>query len=153
MDRFCSKIVSFYCQSLSLAWTNTITWTKTLAYYRIRKLQICNVLQYRHQESISSTNFINAQRHLCKVNVEKIMFCSTNICAKILQHILGFSFLCRAPYFGTILPNAVAVKSRKNCLRKSCSALAPKMLVKLTIVLCLKVGNQNCSNVPNAASY
>jgi len=33
--------------------------------------------------------------------------------------------LCRAPYFGTFLLN-------ENYLRKSCPALAPKMLVKLT---------------------
>jgi hypothetical protein len=36
------------------------------------------------------------------------------------------------PNFGTILPNTVTIKSIRNCLRKSCSALAPKMLVKLT---------------------
>jgi len=29
------------------------------------------------------------------------------------------------------LPNAVAIKSFKNHVRKSCSALAPKMLVKM----------------------
>jgi hypothetical protein len=31
-----------------------------------------------------------------------------------------------------MLPNAFAIKSVKNHLRKSCSALAPKVLVKLT---------------------
>jgi hypothetical protein len=40
--------------------------------------------------------------------------------------------LRQAPSFGTFLPNAIAFKSMKNYLRKSCSALALKMLVKLT---------------------
>jgi hypothetical protein len=36
--------------------------------------------------------------------------------------------------WGTILPNAVALESIKNYLRKSFSALAPKFLRKLTKV-------------------
>jgi hypothetical protein len=39
--------------------------------------------------------------------------------------------LSRVPYFGTFLPNHVAIQSIENYLRKSCSALAPKMLMKL----------------------
>jgi len=35
-------------------------------------------------------------------------------------------------YFGVLLPNDAATKSTENYLRKSCSALALKMLVKLT---------------------
>jgi len=41
--------------------------------------------------------------------------------------------LHRVPYFGAMLPNAVAIKNVKNELRKSCSDLATKMLVKLTL--------------------
>jgi hypothetical protein len=40
--------------------------------------------------------------------------------------------LIGAPYFGAILPNAVAMKSKEHYHRKNCSALVPKMLVKLT---------------------
>jgi hypothetical protein len=36
--------------------------------------------------------------------------------------------------FGTILPNAVAIESFKNYLRKSCPALVPKFLRILTKV-------------------
>ncbi len=61
-----------------------------------------------------------------------MLFNVTNISAKILLPILGYSFLCRAPYFATFSPIAVGVKIIKNYLRKSCSALAIKMLVKLT---------------------
>jgi hypothetical protein len=39
--------------------------------------------------------------------------------------------LQQAPYFGAILSNALAIKRDKNYWRKSCSALASKMLVKL----------------------
>ncbi len=39
--------------------------------------------------------------------------------------------LCSVPYFGTNLPNSVAAKIIKNYLRKICSALVPKRLVKL----------------------
>ncbi len=45
MDRFRSKQESFL-----LSITNTLAWTDTLAFYRIRKLQICNVLLYRSKE-------------------------------------------------------------------------------------------------------
>jgi len=37
-------------------------------------------------------------------------------------------------YFGVLLPNDAATKSTENYLRKSCSALALKLLVKLTPV-------------------
>jgi hypothetical protein len=40
--------------------------------------------------------------------------------------------LCSEPNFGTLLPNAVAIKSIEHYLHKSCSDLAPEMLVKLT---------------------
>jgi hypothetical protein len=56
----------------------------------------------------------------------------TNISVEILLHILGHSFFCRAPYFGTFLPSVVAVKTIKNFMRKCCYPLVLKMLVKLT---------------------
>jgi hypothetical protein len=40
--------------------------------------------------------------------------------------------LSRVPYFGAVLPNEASIVCYENNLRKSCSALAPKMLVKLT---------------------
>jgi hypothetical protein len=43
------------------------------------------------------------------------------------------------PYFDTILPNVVAIKSAKNYLHKNYSVLGPKMLVKLTPVVTLVV--------------
>jgi hypothetical protein len=42
-----------------------------------------------------------------------------------------------APHFGTILPNAVAMKSIKNNLRKSRSTVRQKMLVKVTPPYCI----------------
>jgi hypothetical protein len=39
--------------------------------------------------------------------------------------------LSRVPYFGTFLPNHVAIQSIENDVRKSCSDLAPKVLMKL----------------------
>jgi hypothetical protein len=62
---------------------------------------------------------------------EKFVFCFTNFCTEILLQIFGCIFMLSA-IFGTILPNAIAIESFKNYLRKSCSALAPKMLRKLT---------------------
>jgi hypothetical protein len=59
------------------------------------------------------------------------LFCFTYIYTEILVQILGCSFCTGCHILGTILPNAVAIKSRKNNLQKSCSALASKMLVKL----------------------
>jgi hypothetical protein len=63
---------------------------------------------------------------------QKMLFCFTNISADILLHILGYSICTECNILGTFLPNAVAVKSVKNHLRKKCSSLAPKMLEKLT---------------------
>jgi hypothetical protein len=38
----------------------------------------------------------------------------------------------QALYFGTILPNAFTVKTIKNYVHRSCPALAPNILMKLT---------------------
>ncbi len=46
---------------------------------------------------------------------------------------LGLQLLQPAPYFGPFLPNAVAIKNIKNYLRKNCSALVPKILLKLIL--------------------
>jgi hypothetical protein len=45
---------------------------------------------------------------------QKITLYLTNTSAEILLHILGYSFFCQAPYFGTFLPNVVVVKTIKN---------------------------------------
>jgi len=55
-----------------------------------------------------------------------MLFCFTNISAEIL----GYNFGTKHRIF---FPNAAAIKSLKNYLRKSCSDLTPKMLVKLTL--------------------
>ncbi len=70
---------------------------------------------------------------------QNIMFCFANTSAEILLHALGFIFLHRAAYFVTHLPSTVAIKSIKNYLRKSCSALVPKMFMKLSLLLCDKL--------------
>ncbi len=59
-----------------------------------------------------------------KQMAQMMLFCSNNICTKVLLHILSHSFCIRHQ----ILPYAVAVKFIKKC----CSALALKMLVKST---------------------
>jgi hypothetical protein len=43
-------------------------------------------------ESITPTNFSNAQRDERKVKATKMLFCFINICAQILLNILGYSF-------------------------------------------------------------
>jgi hypothetical protein len=62
----------------------------------------------------------------------KILLSFTSIFAEILLHILRNSFFHQTPYFGTFLPNAVAIESIKNYMRKSRFALAPNRLMKLT---------------------
>ncbi len=57
---------------------------------------------------------------------------------------IGLQLLYRAPDFGPFLPNGVAIKNIKNYLRKSCSALVPKMLVKLTLRHFSNVSNSHC---------
>ncbi len=64
-----------------------------------------------------------------------MLLCFNKICTQILLQILGYSFCTESHIFGGFLPNAVAIKSFKNHVRKSCSALAPKMLVKLIPVV------------------
>jgi hypothetical protein len=76
----------------------------------------------------------NAQRCRARVNGAKYValfhqnfFLNFTACFRL--HLLH-----RAPYFGTFLPIVVAVKSIKYYLRKSCSALALKMWMKLTLM-------------------
>jgi hypothetical protein len=57
---------------------------------------------------------------------------------------LGLQLLQPAPDFGPFLPNAVAIKNIRNYLRKSCSALVPKMLVKLILWHFSNVSNSQC---------
>jgi hypothetical protein len=65
---------------------------------------------------------------------QKMLFCFTNISAEILLNSFRLQLLCQAPYFGTFLPNGVVIKFIRNYLRKSCSALELKMLVRLTLL-------------------
>jgi len=72
------------------------------------------------------------QRRQHKINDPKdaVLFSPT-----FLLKLYAFSRLLvlqPVPYFGTFLPNAVAVKRIKNYLHKSCSVMAPNLLVKLT---------------------
>jgi hypothetical protein len=76
----------------------------------------------------------NAQRCRARVNDAKDValfrqYFFLNFTACFRLHLLH-----RAPYFGTFLPNVVAVKSIKYYLRKSFSALALKILMKLTLM-------------------
>jgi hypothetical protein len=79
-------------------------------------------------ESISATNLRNVQRYQHTINGAKD--------AALFHQHFSWNFtayfmlqpFCWAPYFDTFLPNAVSIKSIKNCLRKSCSALAMKCL-------------------------
>ncbi len=78
------------------------------------------------------TNFCNAQKHQQKVNGAKdfVLF-HQHFCWNLSAYFM-IQLLCWVPCFGALLPNAVAVKSIRNYMRKSWSALAPKMLVVLT---------------------
>jgi hypothetical protein len=84
------------------------------------------------QVSISSTSLHNAQN--CQHNV-----IGAKVAVLFYQYLLR-NFICyfrlqlfhRAAYFRAILPFAVAMQGIKNYLRKSCTALLQKMLVKLT---------------------
>ncbi len=60
-----------------------------------------------------------------------MLFCFANISDEILLHVLGYSFCTEHLILVHFLPNAVAIKSIKIYLRKRCSALALKMLMKL----------------------
>jgi hypothetical protein len=61
---------------------------------------------------------------------DPVLFCQ-HFCQNFAAY-FRLQLLCRAPYFATFSPIAVGVKIIKNYLRQSCSALAIKMLVKLT---------------------
>jgi hypothetical protein len=42
-----------------------------------------------------------------------MLFCFTNICAKYFTLNFRLDFLHQAPYFGAVLPKAVAIKASK----------------------------------------
>jgi hypothetical protein len=67
-----------------------------------------------------------------KEMVQKMMLCFTNINAEILLYILGYSFCTEHHVLPHFFKCAIAVKHSKIYLRKSCSALVQKMLIKLT---------------------
>ncbi len=54
-----------------------------------------------------------------------------HVCKSFTTH-FRLQLLSQAAYSGTILPNDVDIKTAIKYLHKSCSTLAPKMLVKLT---------------------
>jgi len=60
----------------------------------------------------------------------------TNFSAEILPHVLGYSVCAEHHNSNTFLPNSVNFKSIENYMRKSCSSLAPNVLVILTLNLC-----------------
>ncbi len=67
-----------------------------------------------------------------KEMVQKMIICFTNINAEILLHILGYCFYTEHHILAQFFKCAIAFKHVKIYLRKSCSALVPKMLIKLT---------------------
>ncbi len=72
-------------------------------------------------------------RKSCSLNIGEIDTRSTTISADMLVHIVGCSFCTEHHILGTFCSNAVPIKNIKYYWRKSCSTLAPNMLVKLTI--------------------
>ncbi len=87
-------------------------------------------------KSVSPINLFKAQMRQHKVEDAKDA-------ALFHQHLrwnftayLRVQLLHQDTYFGAILPNAVAIKSVENNLRKSCSTLEQKMSVKLTLLQC-----------------
>ncbi len=85
------------------------------------------------QELISPTNLCNARRRKEKVSGAKdATLFHPHLWSNFSAYFM-LQLLRRPPYFGTFLPNIVAIKSIKNYLRISCSSLAMKMLVKLTL--------------------
>jgi hypothetical protein len=93
---------------------------------------IVTCFQHRPLESISPTNLCNIQWCQPIVNGAKDAFSiSPTILQKICYMFWATAF-APTPYFGTFLPNVVAIKSIKNHLCKSYPALAARMLMKLT---------------------
>jgi hypothetical protein len=84
------------------------------------------------QEAIAPTNLCNAQRRQHNVNGAKMLFFFHQHFSKNITAYFKQQFWHQMPYFGAFWQNAVAIKSIEKYLRKSCSALAPKILVKLT---------------------
>jgi hypothetical protein len=54
-----------------------------------------------------------------KQPMKKMLFRFTNISAEILLHVVGYSFCAESHIFGTLLTNAVSIKSIKNHLAKA----------------------------------
>jgi hypothetical protein len=61
-----------------------------------------------------------------------MVFCLTKISAKILVHLLGYSFCAEHHILAHFCLLLLPQKSSKIICKKNSSALAPKMLVKLT---------------------
>jgi hypothetical protein len=81
------------------------------------------------QELISPTNLRNPQRHQQKVNGAKdATLFHQHLRSKFSADFM-LQLLRRPPYFGTFLPNIVAIKNIKKFLRMICFALVMKLLV------------------------
>jgi hypothetical protein len=85
-----------------------------------------------YQQSISPTNLRNVKRRQHKENGAKDGVLFHQQFHQNFATNFRLQLLCRAPYFGVLLPNAVTIETIKSYWRKSCYALALKMLVKLT---------------------
>jgi hypothetical protein len=86
---------------------------------------------YSCQESVSPTSLCNAQRCQHKVNGAKdaLLFHQ-----HFRRNFPSYFKLHMSTTVWCILSNVVAIKSIKDFMRKSCSTVAPKILVKLTPV-------------------
>jgi hypothetical protein len=115
--------------------------------------------------SISQTNLPNADRHQHEVTAAKGAVRFQQHFCQLLLHILGYSFCTEHHTLAHFLPNAVAIKSSKNYLRKSCSSLALKSVGKIdpwcqfyqhfmssfcTKILSPKITNPNCKHIKAA---
>jgi hypothetical protein len=87
----------------------------------------------QNSESISPNNLCNALRCHDKVNGAKYAILFQHCFFKNLIACLRLPLLLSLQYFGTFLQKGLTIKRIKNYLRKSCSSLALKMLMKWTI--------------------
>jgi hypothetical protein len=84
------------------------------------------------QVPVSPTNLCKAQKGQHEVNDAKDAVLFHQHFSRYFAAYFRLQHLHRGSHLGTFLPNAVAVKSIKNNLRKNCPSLEPKMLEKLT---------------------
>jgi hypothetical protein len=83
-----------------------------------------------HLESISPTILCNAQIHQHKVNSQKMLFCLTNISAKIFLHILYYSFCDECHILVHFCQMLLPAKTSNIIYTDASYALATGVLVK-----------------------